>query len=138
MTYSEEEIKKYLSILQNFEDGLDVYTPVIDKHIPPKIPQKVSCENCGNTHFFLKIKVSVTVTNVFILLVEFLSRILLPKIVIIFRRKVFTRGNIIINKINLIYEIFWISIQVSSIIIKMLHLIIMLKKIHQKLEEIWI
>ena len=52
MTYSEEEIKKYLSILQNFKDGLDVYTPVKDKHVPPKIPQKVSCENCGNTHFF--------------------------------------------------------------------------------------
>ena len=52
MTYSEEEIKKYLSILQNFKDGLDVYTPVRDKHIPPEIPQKVSCENCGNTHFF--------------------------------------------------------------------------------------
>ena len=52
MTYSEEEIKKYLNILQNFENGLDVYTPVLDKHIPPKIPQKVSCENCGNTHFF--------------------------------------------------------------------------------------
>ena len=31
MTYSEEEIKKYLNI---------------------KIPEKVSCENCGNTHFF--------------------------------------------------------------------------------------
>ena len=52
MTYSEEEIKKYLSILQNFKDGLDVYTPVRDKYIPSKIPQKVSCENCGNTHFF--------------------------------------------------------------------------------------
>ena len=52
MTYSEDEIKKYLRILQNVDDGLDVYTPVRDKHIPPKIPQKVSCENCGNTHFF--------------------------------------------------------------------------------------
>ena len=52
MTYSEEEIKKYLSILQNVNDGLDVYTPVLDKHLPPKIPQKISCENCGNTHFF--------------------------------------------------------------------------------------
>ena len=81
MTYSEEEIKKYLSILQNFEDGLDVYSSVKDKHIPPKIPQKVS----------------VTVTNVFILLVEFLSKILLPKIIIIFRGKVFTRENIIIK-----------------------------------------
>ena len=52
MTYSEEEIKKYLSILQNLNDGLDVYTRSRDKHLPPKIPQKVSCENCGNTHFF--------------------------------------------------------------------------------------
>ena len=23
-----------------------------DKRIPPKIPQKVSCENCGNTRLF--------------------------------------------------------------------------------------
>ena len=52
MTYSEEEIKKYLSILQNFKDGLDVYTPIRDKYIPPKTPERVSCENCGNTHFF--------------------------------------------------------------------------------------
>ena len=52
MTYSEEEIKKYLNILRNFNDGLDVNTPVLDNHIPLKIPQKVSCENCGNTHFF--------------------------------------------------------------------------------------
>ena len=52
MTYSEEEIKKYLSILQNFKDGLDLYTPVRDQHIPPKTPERVSCENCGNTHFF--------------------------------------------------------------------------------------
>ena len=51
MTYSEEEIKKYLSILQNFKDGLDVYS-VREEHIPLKIPEKVSCENCGNTHFF--------------------------------------------------------------------------------------
>ena len=52
MTYSEEEIKKYLNILRNFENGLDVYTSVLDNHIPLKIPEKVSCENCGNTHFF--------------------------------------------------------------------------------------
>ena len=52
MTYSEEEIKKYVNILRNFNDGLDVYTPVIDKNLPPKIPQKASCKNCGNTHFF--------------------------------------------------------------------------------------
>ena len=52
MTYSEEEIQKYLSILQNFKDGLNVYSPVKDEHIPPKTPEKVSCESCGNTHFF--------------------------------------------------------------------------------------
>ena len=51
MTYSEEEIKKYLSILQNFKDGLDVYS-VREEYIPPKTPERVSCENCGNTHFF--------------------------------------------------------------------------------------
>ena len=52
MGYSEEEITQYTNILRNFEDGLDVYTPLLDEHIPPKILQKLSCENCGNTHFF--------------------------------------------------------------------------------------
>ena len=52
MAYSEEEIKKYLNILRNVNDSLDVYTPVLDKHIPLKIPEKISCKNCGNTHFF--------------------------------------------------------------------------------------
>ena len=52
MVYSEEEITQYTNILRNFNDGLDVYTPVLDNHIPLKIPEKVSCENCGNTHFF--------------------------------------------------------------------------------------
>ena len=42
MSYSEEEIKKYLNILQNFKD----------ENVPPKLPEKVSCENCGYTHFF--------------------------------------------------------------------------------------
>ena len=69
MTYTEEEIKKYTNILQNFNDGLDVNT-VREDYIPPKFHQKASCNNCGNTHF-LKIKALVTVTNVFILLVVF-------------------------------------------------------------------
>ena len=43
MTYSEEEIQKYLSILQNFKDGLNVYSSVKDENIPPKSPEKVSC-----------------------------------------------------------------------------------------------
>ena len=96
MVYSEEEITQYTNILRNFNDGLNVYTPVLDKHFPLKIPEKVSCENCA-IHIFSKITVSVTVTNAFILLVEFLSKILLPKTAVIFRRKVFTRGHIIIK-----------------------------------------
>ena len=52
MVYSEEEITQYTNILRNFNDGLNVYTPVLDSHIPLKIPEQVSCENCGNTHFF--------------------------------------------------------------------------------------
>ena len=52
MTYSEEEIQKYLSILQNFKDRLNVISPIKNENIPPKIPERVSCENCGYTHFF--------------------------------------------------------------------------------------
>ena len=52
MTYSEEEIQKYLSILQNFKDGLNIISSVKDENILPKTPEKVSCENCGNTNFF--------------------------------------------------------------------------------------
>ena len=52
MTYSEEEIQKYLNILQNYRDGLNIISPVKDEHIPPKTPERVSCENYGNTHFF--------------------------------------------------------------------------------------
>ena len=52
MSYSEEEIQKYLNILQNENDGLNIIYQVKDVHIPPKTPEKVSCENCGNTHFF--------------------------------------------------------------------------------------
>ena len=52
MSYSEEEIKKYLNILRNVNDELNVISPIKDEYIPPKIPEKVSCENCGNSHFF--------------------------------------------------------------------------------------
>ena len=52
MSYSEEEIQKYLNILQNYRDGLNIISPVKDENIPPKTPARVSCENCGNIHFF--------------------------------------------------------------------------------------
>ena len=73
MTYSEEEIQKYLNILQNYRDGLNIISPVKDENIPPKTPEKVSCENCGNTHFS-KMVVSDTARNVFIQLFVFLSK----------------------------------------------------------------
>ena len=52
MSYSEEEIQKYLNILQNYQDGLNIISQVKDENIPPKTPENVSCENCGYTHFF--------------------------------------------------------------------------------------
>ena len=49
MSYSEEEIKKYLNILHSF-NGIYNNTVFYDT-IPLKTPEKVSCYNCGNTHF---------------------------------------------------------------------------------------
>ena len=51
MTYIEEEITCYTNILKNLNDGLDIYTPILDT-IPLSTPKKVSCKICGNTHFF--------------------------------------------------------------------------------------
>ena len=49
MTYSEEEIQKYLNILQSYKDTFN--NTVFQDTIPLKTPEKVSCYNCGNTHF---------------------------------------------------------------------------------------
>ena len=51
MTYTEEEITCYTNILKNLNDGLGIYTPILD-NIPIKTPEKVTCEICGNTRFF--------------------------------------------------------------------------------------
>ena len=51
MTYTKEEIERYTNILKNLNDGLNIYTP-IHNTIPLKKPKKISCENCGNKHFF--------------------------------------------------------------------------------------
>ena len=51
MTYTGEEITCYTNILKNLNDGLGIYTPILD-NIPIKTPEKVSCEICGNTRFF--------------------------------------------------------------------------------------
>ena len=111
MTYTEEEIECYTNILRNLNDGLGIYTPILEK-IPLKKPEKVSCNNCGNIHFS-KIKVFVSATNVFILFVVFLSKIILPKIAVTFRRKAFTRGHIIfkISWMRLGKNMIWISNQ---------------------------
>ena len=96
MTYSEEEIQKYLSILQNFKDGLNIISQVKDENISPKTPERVSCENCGNTHFFKDGGYDIA-RSVFIQLVVFLSKKLLSKIVVVSDRNVLTRENIIIK-----------------------------------------
>ena len=70
MTYSEEEIIQYTNILRNFNDGLNVYAPILE-NIPLKIPENFHVKIVA-IHIFSKITVSVTVANVFILLVEFL------------------------------------------------------------------
>ena len=93
MTYSEEEINHYTNILKNLNDGLDIYTPILDD-IPLKTPEKVSCKICGNTHFF-KDHGFRYCNKCFILLVVFLSKIILPEIGVIFKEKVFTRDHII-------------------------------------------
>ena len=51
MIYSKEEIIQYTNILKKFNDGMNLYSPILE-NIPLKTPGKVSCENCGNTHFF--------------------------------------------------------------------------------------
>ena len=51
MTYTKEEIECYTNILKNLNDGLGIYTPILE-NIPLKKPEKLSCDNCGNTHFF--------------------------------------------------------------------------------------
>ena len=73
MTYSEKEIQKYLNILQNFKDGLNVYCSVKDDNMCPKTPEHISCENCGNTHFS-KMVVFDIARSVFIQLAVFLSK----------------------------------------------------------------
>ena len=70
MTYSEEEIQKYLNILQNFKDGLNIISPVKDENIPPKTPERVSCEIL----IFSKMVVLDIARSVFIQLVVFLSK----------------------------------------------------------------
>ena len=50
MTYSEEEIEKYLNILHSFNGNYN--NTVFQDTIPLKTPEKVSCYNCANTHFF--------------------------------------------------------------------------------------
>ena len=52
MSYSEEEIKKYLNILQNVNEGLNIISSVKGELVPPKTAERVSCGNCGYSHFF--------------------------------------------------------------------------------------
>ena len=51
MTYSEEEIQKYLHIRQSYKDTFNNTYLISQDTIPLKPPEKVSCNNCDNTHF---------------------------------------------------------------------------------------
>ena len=51
MTYSEEEIQKYLNILQSYKDTFNNTYLISQDIIPLKPPEKVSCHICNNTHF---------------------------------------------------------------------------------------
>ena len=51
MTYTKEEIECYTNILKNLNDGLNIYTPILD-NLPRKKTEKDSCKNFGNKHFF--------------------------------------------------------------------------------------
>ena len=95
MTYSEEEITQYLKFSKTSTTE-KMFTLQFLKTCSQKFSKNFHVKIAA-IHIFSKIMVSVTVTNVFILLAEFLSKILIPKIVIIFKRKVFTRGHIIIK-----------------------------------------
>ena len=71
MSYSEEEIQKYLNILQSYKDTFNNTSLIFQDTIPLKTPEKVSCHNCDNTHF-IKHNVLVIVINVSIQLFIFL------------------------------------------------------------------
>ena len=101
MKYSEEEIECYTNILRNLNDGLNIYTPILE-NIPLKNQKRLHVR-IVEINIFSKIKVFVSATNVFILLVEFLSKIILPKLGVIFKRKVFIRDHII-------YKIGWMRL----------------------------
>ena len=49
MSYSEEEIQKYLNVLQSYKDSFN--DRIFQDTIHLKTPEKVSCHNCDNTHF---------------------------------------------------------------------------------------
>ena len=51
MPYSEEEIQKYLNILQSYKDTFNNTSLIFQDTIPLKTPEKVSCHNCDNAHF---------------------------------------------------------------------------------------
>ena len=51
MSSSEEEIQKYLNILQSYEDTFNNTYLISQDTIPLKTPEKVSCHNFNNTHF---------------------------------------------------------------------------------------
>ena len=50
MTYSEEEIEKYLHFLESYKDIFYDISEINEYYFTNSL-KKVSCYNCGNTHF---------------------------------------------------------------------------------------
>ena len=69
MTYTEEEIECYTNILKNLKDGLNIYTPILDKSFHVKLQKRFHVKIVA-IHIFSKIMVYLSVTNVFVLLVR--------------------------------------------------------------------
>ena len=64
MSYSEEEIQKYLNIQQSYKDTSNNTSLIFQDTIPLKKPEKVFCHNCDNTHL-LKLRFTAMVTYSF-------------------------------------------------------------------------
>ena len=73
MTYSEEEIQKYLNILQNVNDGLNIISPVKDEIFLPRLLKKFHVK-IVEILTFSKMVVLDIARSVFIQLVVFLSK----------------------------------------------------------------
>ena len=70
MTYTKEEIEFYTNILKNLNDGLNIYTPILD-NLPRKNQKRLHVK-IATINILSKIMVYLSATNVFVLLPDVL------------------------------------------------------------------